>query len=862
MRKICFLILTIILFVSCSNNKNDPALENAIYKNPDYSIEERVNDLVSHMTLEEKLIQMGGHFKDHPEIGEELGTGSFGFMTQHLSPEEAAKEYNTRQEKQMEQTRLAIPAFRSIEGIFALMANGSTSFPQPIAQAATFDPQCVATVAEILGVEMKSRGVSEVLSPVLNLTRDPRWGRANETYGEDPYLIGLMGSAYVKTLEAMGVQTDLKHFVANMGLDGQFGGATYFTERIMREYYFPAFKKCFEDGASSVMMAYNTFDAIPCATNGWLMNDIIKGEWNFDGFIRSDGGSAQFIYDDGYIHETPEELAIDMVNNGCDKASPGWFFGEPLRNAVEQGLVKESRIDDAVRRFLRQKFEAGIFENPYVDASKANSLNNTPEHRHKSLEICKKSLVLLKNDNNVLPFSKNINDVAVVGPLADWLMVGHYGGYGRHEVTMLEGVKNLLPNTNVHYEKGVEMKYFAYPAIDEKYFVGDIRAEYFDNTDLSGNPKYIKKENRIEYDWKYEAPEGMPLDNFSIRWTGKLKSPVSGKVNFATTFDDGVRLWLDGELIIDQWSGGARRMAEAAVDLKQDKVYDFKLEYFDNGFAAFAQLGWDINIEENISDAIAAAKKSDVIIAVMGAYENENWDRADLDLPKEQEEMILELAKLDKPLVVVLQHGSVITTYDWIDKVDAVICAWYPGCEGGNAMAQTIFGDNNPGGKLPITYPKVTGQVPLNYNMLPKGKMAIKFIGDFNEPQFCFGHGLSYTQFEYSNLSLSQKEIGPNESVEVSFDVKNIGDRIGDEVPQLYINDVYASVAHPDKKLKGFERITLKPGESKSVTLTLDPEKLKLWDRNMNFVVEPGEFVVMVGSSSEDIRLEESLWVK
>jgi beta-glucosidase len=832
-----------------------------IYKNPSYSIDERVEDLLSRMTLEEKLIQLGGYFEDHPEINRELGVGSFGFMTQHLSPEESAEEYNARQKKQIEETRLGIPAFRSVEGIYALMRNGSTSFPQPIAQAAAFDPACIEIVAEVLGNEMKSLGVSEVLSPVLNLTRDPRWGRANETYGEDPYLIGMMGSAYVKKMESMGVQTDLKHFIANMGLNGQFGGATYFSERIMREYYFPAFKKCVDAGASSIMMAYNTFNAIPCAANKWLMQDIIKGEWSFKGFIRSDGESAEFIYEDGGIYETPEDLAVGLINSGCDKISPGWFYGEPLRDAVNKGLVKEARIDDAVKRFLRQKFEAGLFEDPYVDPSQAEKINNSSANRNKALEVAKKSLVLLKNENKILPFSKNVQNIAVVGPLADWLMVGHYGGYGRHEVTMVEGVKNLIPNANIFYEKGVEMRYFAYPAIDSIHYEGAIKAEYFDNAQLSGKPKFVKYENRIEYDWLDKSPQGIPNDNFSVRWTGKIKSPITGKVKIGATADDGVRVWLDEEMIIDMWSGGSRRLGETEINIVKDRIYDFKMEYFDGGFNAYAQLGWNINLEEDIIYAVEAAEKSDVIIAVMGSYENENWDRADLDLPAEQEKMILELSKLNKPMVVVLQHGSVITMYDWIDKVDAVLMSWYPGCEGGNAMAQTIFGDNNPGGKLPITFPKVTGQVPLNYNMLPKGKMEIKFIGDFNEPQFSFGHGLSYTEFSYNDLTISSDTISTEGSLDISFDLKNIGDYKGDEVVQLYIRDKYASVAQPLLKLVDFKRIALDQNESRKIVFELKTDKLKIWDINMEHVVEPGEFIIMIGTSSDNIKLSTNFIV-
>ena len=856
---VTFLLALMVIYSGTVNALADD-LNKARYKDSSLGVEERVDDLVKRMTLEEKMSQFTGGMK--PVQEGDVGVGTFGFMTMHLSPEEAAREYNRLQKAQIENTRLGIPATRSGEGIFAYMGNGSTSFPLPLGQAATFDPDCVTEMATILAKEMRSRGIRRVLSPVVNLTRDPRWGRCNETFGEDPYLCGIMGAAYVRPMEAAGLSTMIKHFVANMGLDGQFTGPVHFTERLLRENYFPAFKACIDAGASSVMMAYNTLDGIPCATHKWLITDILKGEWGLKGFVSTDGGSSQFIFEEAGIYEKPEDLATALMNAGCDKSSPSSYYEAPLLNALKEGRVKEKQIDDAVRRILGQKFESGLFEQPYADPETAKRVNNHPDHRKVSQKIARKALVLLKNENHTLPFNKAVKKVAVVGPLSDWLMIGHYGGYGRHDVTVLEGVQNILPHAEVRYEKGVEMKYFAYPAIDKAHFVGNLKAEYFDNVNLTGKPVYTRQETKIEYDWKYGSPQDLPKDKFSVRWTGKIKSPVSGKVKFGVTMDDGARLWVDDELLIDVWSGGARRLAEGEVYLQKDEVYDFKMEYYDDGFAAYAQLGWDVDLEVNIPKAVEVAEESDVIIAVLGMYENENWDRADLDLAKEQESLIHELSKLDKPMVVILQSGTVITMYDWINEVDAVLMAWYPGCEGGNAIAQTIFGDYNPGGKLPITFPKVTGQVPLNYNMLPKGKASIKFIGDFNEPQFCFGHGLSYTKFKYSNLQLSENHIGLADTLTLTFNVENIGDRAGDEVPQLYIHDIYASVSQPMKKIADFKRISLEPGDIQQVMFSLTPEKLKIWDIDMNHVIEPGEFEIMVGSSSNDIRLEDVFIVK
>jgi beta-glucosidase len=831
-----------------------------VYLDTTYTDTERADDLIQRMTLDEKLAQLQNSMK-LAEPGS-TGVGAFGFMSKDGDIAGSVRQYNQYQRAQIENTRLGIPATRSGEGLFAYMGNGSTSFPSPIGIAASFDPSLQAEVAGVLAKELKSRGVRRVLAPVVNLTRDPRWGRTNETYGEDPYLSGQMGAAYVRVMEEAGLSTMIKHFVANMGLDGQFTGPVHFTERHLREYYFPAFKTCIEAGASSVMMAYNNIDGIPCATNPWLIKDILKGEWGLEGFVSTDGQSSTFIMESAGMYKTKKDLAVALMNAGCDKSSPSDFFDAPLREALKEGLVPEARLDDAVRRILLQKLESGLFEEPYADPEAAVRLNNHPNHRAAAREAAKRALVLLKNDNNCLPFPKSVQKVAVIGPLADWLIVGHYGGFGREEITVLDGLNDLLPNAEVTYEKGVEMQYFGYPVIDERHLNGKLKAEYFDNKNLEGEPVATQEESKIEYDWKSGQPNGVPPSNFSVRWTGSFNSPVDGPVTFGVTMDDGARLYLGGKLILDEWEGGGRRMRAVTVQLEEGKTYPFTLEYFDGGFGSYTQLGWDIDENINIPKAVEAAREADVVIIVAGMYENENWDRTDLDLSKPQEALIRAVSQLDKPTAVVIQSGTVITMNDWIDEVDAVLMGWYPGCEGGHAIAAALFGDYNPGGKLPITFPKVTGQVPLNYNRHPKGKEKIKFIGDFNEPLFPFGHGLSYSQFEYEGLELSARTIQPGDTVLLRLRVTNTSDRAGEEVVQLYLHDVYASVTQPIQKLIGFERLSLEPGASKTVELRILPGQLKIWDINMNHVIEPGDFELMVGSSSTDIRLNTLLTVK
>jgi beta-glucosidase len=828
------------------------------YKNQALPVERRVEDLMKQMTLDEKLAQLQV-IEDTNDIGPS-GAGSIGFLNNGLLPKDAAIEINKFQDYLIHNTRLGIPAIKSGEAIFAYMGNKSTAFPQSIALASSWDTSLMRKVADAIADEVKARGIRQVFAPVVNIARDSRWGRTGETFGEDPWLTSRMGVSYVQVFEGKGIITTPKHFTANMGLDGRFGAPVHFSERLLREIYFPAFKACFQEGGStSVMMAYNTLDGIPCAVNSWLMNDIIKGEWGFDGFIVSDGDALSIIYQSFGMFGTKKELATAAINAGCDiSLSPdsAGYYGEFLKEAIKEGLVPVKRIDDAVRRILLQKFRTGLFDNPYADPDYAENISDCGQHRAMALEAARQGIILLKNSKDVLPLNKNIRTIALAGPLADWLLINHYGGYGRHEVTVLEGLKDLCPDKKVVWAKGAEVAYMAYPVIPSEYFVGGIRGEYYNTVDLSGKPLYCRKDHKIEFDWKDDAPAGLPKDNFSIRWTGKLKAPKTGTFKIGATVDDGVRLYINNEKVLDMWQGGSRRLIEAEYTFRKGEIYDFRMEYFDNGHRAFAQLGWNVDPFAGIPEAVDIARDADAIVAVVGMKDDENGDRAYLELDEAQEQLILALEKTGKPLIVVIQTGTVIAMNKWIDKADAVLIAWYPGEEGGRAIAEILMGDVNPSAKLPVTFPKTTGQVPLNYNHLPY-KPYDWYIGIGNEPQFPFGQGLSYTTFAYSNLRLSSKEIHKNESLIIFTDVKNTGEREGQEVVQLYLHDELASVARPVKELKGFSKIKLEPGEMKTVSFTVTPDQLMLYDGNMRPVIEPGTFKVMIGASSEDIRLTD-----
>jgi beta-glucosidase len=841
-----------------------------VYKDARAPLEKRVDDLLSRMTLDEKLAQLN-HYSDTSEMSN--GAGFLGSLNNDLLAREAAIQCNEIQRFLVHKTRLGIPAFKSGESIFTYLGNGATSFPQSIAMAATWDTSCMRVMADALSEEVKSRGVREVFAPVVNIARDSRWGRTGETYGEDPFLTSAFGVAYCKVFEGKGILAMSKHFAANMGLDGKFASPVHFSERLMREVYFPAFKACFQQGGSkAVMMAYNTFDGVPCTMNKWLMTDIIKKEWGFDGIVASDGGGIDIAEQAFGLDTSRSNLVARAINAGCDYAlsGPEYYF-VAMKKAIKEGKVKESTINEAVRRVLRQKFATGLFDSPYADPEYAEKINNCKEHRQLALELSKKSIVLLKNDHDILPFRKDLKRVLVCGPLADKLLINHYGGYGRKEVSVLEGVKNTLPGTEVVFERGAGIGFTFLPAIEAKYFYHSenavikpgLKAEYFKNFDCSGNPDVVRTDANIDFDWGLDAPiPGFDKDKFSVRWTGKFKAPVSGRVMFNAHGDDKLSVYIDGKLVIDMTKGPSNSffVQDGNIILEKGKEYDIRAEFTEKGGKAFAQLGWDVDRFRFIPSALKEAEKSDAIIAVVGMRDDENGDRTTLDLDDAQEKLICDLAATGKPLVVVIQTGTVITMYNWIDKVSAVLQAWYPGCEGGNAIAQTIFGDNNPAGRLPLTFPKVTGQVPLNYNHLP-WKPDDNYVGIGNDPLFAFGHGLSYTRFGYSNMKLSKTHIKSNESVVVSIDIKNTGKRDGDEVVQLYIHDVLASVARPVMELRGFKRISLKAGQTQTVSFTLTPENLQMLNEKMKYVVEPGDFKIMVGAASDDIRASSILQV-
>ena len=846
------------------------------YLNPKLPIAQRINDLLGRMTLEEKIAQLQCEIQEVEEqnIVTENGIGGLGVLLRSLSAAEAAEKANRIQKLAVEKTRLGIPILIHDEALHGLVAKEATSFPQAIGLAATWDTELMERIATAIGKETRSRGIHQVLSPVVNIARDVRWGRVEETFGEDPHLTSRLGVAFCKGLEREGVITTPKHYAANLGDGGRDSNPIHFNERLLREIYFPAFKACFQEAnAGSVMAAYNALDGLPCSAHKWLLTDILRKEWGFKGFVVSDYGSVGGIMNKHHTAATKEEAAQQAVEAGLDMELPSIdIYGAPLLQAVKQGLVSESTIDESVRRILHAKFRLGLFEDPCVDPENAAKLNNTPEHRALALQAAREAIVLLKNENNLLPLIKNLKSIAVIGPNAEAVRLGGYSGFGMKVVTALEGIKNKVPSsTNVYHAKGCELGGAPLPLIpaenlippDAKPGEHGLKGEYFNNMDMSGEPALVRIDKQIHFNWGPSSPDSaITADRFSIRWTGKLAPSVSGVYKIGVTTDDGVRLFIDGSLLIDSWSDRGATSDFVTLKLEAGRQYDIRLEYYENGGWAYARLGWDFQseVDEDFQAALEVAKQSEVAIVVAGIMEGEGRDRASLDLPGAQEALIQAVTETGIPTVVVLMNGSAVTMNNWIHKVPAIVEAWYAGEEGGNAIADVLFGDYNPGGKLPITFPQFVGQAPLYYNPKPTGR-GFDYADMSGKPLFPFGYGLSYTTFEYSNLQISPQQITPAGKAQISVEIQNVGDRKGDEVVQLYLRDVVASVTRPLKELKGFKRITLAPKEKKTVTFELTQEQLSLLDRNMKNVVEPGTFEILVGSSSEDIRLKSSFEV-
>jgi beta-glucosidase len=860
------------------------------YRDATRPIAERVVDLLGRMTLEEKFWQVYMSPGSLDDPSHDYSDGSFGLQVSTFPDNEAAgagvaftpgqaarahaERINAIQRHFVERTRLGIPIVPFDEALHGLVQPGATVFPQAIALAATWDTALVADVATAIARETASRGVRQVLSPVVNIADDVRWGRVEETYGEDPLLTSSMAGAFVRAFERAGIIATPKHFVANVGNGGRDSYPIERSRRWLEELHFPPFRAALDAGARSVMTAYNSVDGSPATQNRRLLNETLKRDWGFTGFVISDAaatGGATVLH---MTEASTASAAQHALAAGLDVIFQStWEQHRPYLDAFRRGLIADSVIDLAVSRVLRAKFESGLFENPYVDADSAERIANASDHRDLARRAARSSIVLLRNDG-ALPFAPGTASIAVLGIDAEEARLGGYSGPGHRRVSILDGIRARAgAGVSVRFAPGpgrVSHEYHAVPTdnlgtIENGRPVHGLRGEYFDNNRLEGTPLVVRIDPNIDFSWTLNSPaRGVPRDWYSIRWTGTLTAPASGARRIGITGNDGYRLWLDDRLILDHWRKQSFGTHAADFAFEPGRTYDLRIEFFESTGNARIQLIWNAGITDDwrsrIDDAVAVAKTADVAVIVAGIEEGEFRDRARLGLPGHQEALIDAVTATGRPTVIVTTGGSAITM-PWLDRVGAVLHAWYPGEQGGTAIAGILFGDASPAGRLPITFPIAEGQLPLVYNHKPTGR-GDDYIDLTGHPLFPFGFGLSYTTFEYSNLTVEPASITAGQSALVRARIRNTGALPGDEVVQLYLRDVLASVARPVIQLAGFRRIRLAPGEEQDVSFSLTPQHLAMLDEGMNHVIEPGTFRVLIGASSTDIRLRGELVVR
>lgn len=783
--------------------------------------------------------------------------------------------------------RLGIPKYyHGNEALHGVVRPGRfTVFPQAIALASSWNPGLMQEISAAISDEARARWneldqgrlqteqFSDVLtfwSPTVNMARDPRWGRTPETYGEDPYLSGVMGTAFVKGLQGndpryLKVVSTPKHFAANNEEHNRFECNPQISEKQLREYYLPAFEACIKDGkAASIMSAYNAVNNVPCTCNPWLLTHVLRDDWGFDGYVVSDCGGPSLLLSGHKYVKTKEAAATLSIKAGLDLECGDDVYETPLLNAYKQYMVTDADIDSAASRVLTARMRLGLFDknggksNPYTKIPV--SVIGSKKHQQIALQAAREGIVLLKNEKNALPINdKKIKSIAVVGINAGQCEFGDYSGAPLNEpVSILAGIRRRAGDKiKVSYAPWVSAS-DGMELIGAANFPEGLKVEYYEGTKLEGEPK-TRVEHWINFEPVNQAPDPfLPKSPLSVRWSGKLRPTVSGEYVLNLTSDDGARLSIDGKKVIDSWAGHPVRTDSAKIYLEAGHDYNLVAEYYDNRDYAVNRLKWRVpKVEKSTrlglyGDAEKIVGKSDMVVAVMGinkSIEREGQDRESIELPADQQEFLKEIYKVNPNIVLVLVAGSSLAI-NWEDEhIPAIVDAWYAGEQGGTAVAEVLFGDYNPGGRLPLTFYKSLADLPAfdDYD-ITNNRTYRYFDGEVLYP---FGYGLSYTKFKYSDIDV--KDAG--DYLEVSFSLKNIGKYDGDEVAQVYVNlPEYEGLA-PQRELKGFRRVALKRGESKRVTIPLDKKQLRYWSvKDSKFIIPEGDYLISVGGSSKDLN--------
>jgi beta-glucosidase len=817
-------IAVLLLLVNCCLAQSAP-------QKPD--VESRVNSILDKMTVEEKIEMLGG-------IND--------FYTRPIP-------------------RLGVPSLKMSDGPMGVHDYGlTTAYPAGIALAASWDVDLAHRFGVAMGNDARARGVHFILAPGMNIYRAPMNGRNFEYFGEDPFLASRMAVNEIKGIQEQGVIATAKHFAGNNSEFARTTLSSDIDERTLREIYLPAFEASVKEGrVGAVMDAYNLVNGVYMTANNYLNNEILKKEWGFDGIVMSDWGAT---------HE-----GVAAANGGLDleMPSPSFMNHEALLPALKAGRISTETIDDKVRRILRKAIEFGFFDRQQTDTSIPFY---SQEGRQVALEAARGGMVLLKNTGNLLPLDETkLKTIAVIGPDAYPAVISGGGSAETkpfNAVSYLEGISNRL-GTKVRVLYDVDVPVLD-PVFDNSEFVtapggeSGLKGEYFDNEDLKGTPVLVRTDRYVHFDWgEGSFAPGQPVDHFAVRWTGYFVPKESGDYQFFTSADDGVRLYIDDERAIDDWLPHSQTLDTCNKHLEAGHAYKIRLEYFDS--VSTAIVGFGVTRADSYvgNKTKALVAKADAVIICVGfddKAEGEGFDRR-YQLPGGQDELIRQISAVNKNTIVVITAGGNVDMTRWIDKVPAVLDAWYPGQEGGAALAQIVFGDYSPSGKVPVSFERRWEDNPVFHSYYPaKGESRVQysegvFVGyrhyDRSEtkPLFPFGYGLSYTTFAYSNLSVTPASGKFDQPVTVSFEVKNQGRREGAEVAELYVSDPHASVPRPVKELKGFAKVNLKPGQSKRVSINLDRRAFSFYDvGKKDWNAEPGLFNILIGSSSDKIQLQ------
>ncbi len=852
-----FLVAGIILFFQyCSTS---PEIFYP-FQNPDLSVEDRVNDLVDRLTLEEKIGQLN---YDAPAI-----------------------------------ERLDIPAYNwwneCLHGVGR--AGKATVFPQAIGMAASWNTKLIGEIGEVISDEARAKynkfqdlGKTDIYygltfwTPNINIFRDPRWGRGQETYGEDPYLTGELAVSFIKALQGedpnyLKVVATSKHYGIHSGPEHSRHSINLDVDNIdLWETYLPAFEKTIKKAdVASIMCAYNRFRDEACCGSNLLLQSILRDNWKFNGYVVSDCWALHDFYRENghHLNETPEEAAALAFKTGtdlnCGSTSPF------LLGAVEQGLITEEEIDIALKRLFKARVKLGMFdpsdEVPYSDIP-YKVVRNKP-HLEMALQASRESIVLLKNDN-LLPLSEDIKNIAVIGPLADdyRVLLGNYHGSSDNLYTPLRGIKEYTEKNGiqVEYETGclITNGVPVLTPIPSDFLTASgktgLNARYFDNRDFEGDPEIIRRDKTIDFSWNDKTPISKRMaDPFSVIWEGYIKAPVTGEYAIGINAGNGAKLYFEDSLKVEFDNIHHPLQKSFYVELEGGMEYAIKIEFFSYGNDPVAKLLWSMPNPDMEENALKKIKDSDITLLFMGLspyLEGEEMpikvegfsggDRTDIKLPSTQLNFINKVVQTGKPVVLVLMGGSAIAVNDADKNIPAILHSWYPGEFGGMALAEILFGEVNPSGKLPVTFYKSINDIPdfEDYNM--HNRTYKYFPGD---PLYPFGHGLSYTCFEYSDLDISDKEFDSFDEITLEVDIKNTGQFPGAEVVQLYINDMEASVRIPNIALEGFQKIYLEAGEQRTVNFTIMPDQLAIINEMGEKIIEPGSFKVYVGGKQPNMK--------